>query len=71
MLKSVDANGVTSIQKALAREGFFKGASDGQKSDALTDALLDFQTAKNLARRGFTPVSYTHLDVYKRQAGDS
>ena len=54
VLKSVDANGVTSIQKALAREGFFKGAVDGQKSDALTDALLDFQTSKNLARRGFT-----------------
>ena len=26
------------------------------------------QIATELARRGVTPVSYTHLDVYKRQA---
>ena len=34
-----------------------------QREDAL-------QTARSLLVRGASPVSYTHLDVYKRQAND-
>ena len=43
------------------------GHVDHNKMDVITERAILLVKIRHLA---LTPVSYTHLDVYKRQAGD-
>ncbi len=54
---------ITSIQRALKREGFDPGPIDGVIGQGTLDALEEFQTKKNLDRGGLTYESLKALKV--------
>ena len=54
---------ITSIQRALKREGFDPGPIDGVIGQDTLDALEEFQTKKNLDRGGLTYESLKALKV--------
>ena len=55
----------------MAKDGTNRGGArigSGQKKKALADKILDGNPGnRKLTIMDFTAVSYTHLDVYKRQ----
>ena len=47
--------------------GFVSVMAFGAKGDGVTDDTMAFKWAVQSGKGIFVPVSYTHLDVYKRQ----
>jgi peptidoglycan hydrolase-like protein with peptidoglycan-binding domain len=45
---SLDANGIVALQTALTSAGFYKGAIDGQMTDATGTALKNYQRSQHL-----------------------
>ena len=72
---------VKEIQERLAELGYFSGSIDGNFGNSTKEAVELFQEDNSLDVTGIvsneeldllfsedvSPVSYTHLDVYKRQ----
>ena len=63
----------TSFGAASTTDDVLSGVSLKGKRILITgvSAGLGVETARSLAARGAQAVSYTHLDVYKRQASPS
>ena len=48
--------------------GIFKSGDPAKRAAAIVKAVTNFTDAKLISELSEDPVSYTHLDVYKRQA---